>query len=114
MSGTAVAVILALAVGLATAVAVVWPLLAREDPEQAVQDDARLALADARAEADAALERSLASIREIEQDHRTGNLSDDDFAALDRAERARAAELVRRRDELAAGADPSADGGAPG
>ena len=46
------------------------------------------------------LERSLAAIREIEHDHAAGNLSDEDFAALDRAERARAAELIRRRDAL--------------
>ena len=38
------------------------------------------------------------AIREIEMDHRAGNLSDEDFAALDRAERARAVELMRRRD----------------
>jgi hypothetical protein len=33
-------------------------------------------------------------------DHRAGNLSPEDFAALDRAERARAVELMRRRDRL--------------
>ena len=49
------------------------------------------------------LERSLAAIREIEFDHRAGNLSDEDFAELDRAERARAVELLRRRDELGGG-----------
>jgi hypothetical protein len=47
------------------------------------------------------LHRSLEAIREIEMDHRAGNLSDEDFAQLDRAERARAVELMRRRDELA-------------
>ena len=41
------------------------------------------------------LERSLAAIREIEMDHRAGNLSDEDFAELDRAERVRAVELMR-------------------
>jgi len=35
-------------------------------------------------------------------DHRAGNLSDEDFAELDAAERARAVELMRRADELAA------------
>ena len=33
-------------------------------------------------------------------DHRAGNLSDDDFAALDAAERARAVELMHRADEI--------------
>jgi hypothetical protein len=46
------------------------------------------------------LERSLAAIREIAQDHRAGHLSDEDFAALDRDERAPAVELMRRRDAL--------------
>ncbi len=48
------------------------------------------------------LQRALAAIREIDMDHRAGNLSDDDFAALDAAERARAVDLMRRADELAA------------
>ena len=43
---------------------------------------------------------SLEAIREIEMDHRAGNLSDEDFAALDTAERARAVELMRRADAL--------------
>ena len=51
------------------------------------------------------LQRSLDAIREIEMDHRAGNLSDEDFAALDRDERARAVELMRRRDALTAGGD---------
>lgn len=50
---------------------------------------------------DEELARSLAAIREIELDHRAGNLSDEDFAELDRDERARAVELMRRRDALA-------------
>ena len=44
--------------------------------------------------------RSLDAIREIERDHRAGNLSDDDFAALDHEERAHAVALMRRRDDL--------------
>ena len=35
-------------------------------------------------------------------DHRAGNLSDADFAALDSTERARAVELMRRLEEAAA------------
>lgn len=52
------------------------------------------------------LARSLDAIREIDMDHRAGNLSDDDFAELDREERARAVELMRRRDALRDGGGP--------
>ncbi len=47
---------------------------------------------------DEALDRSLDAIREIEFDHATGHLSDDDFRALDAEERNWALELMRRRD----------------
>ena len=83
------------AVALVVIAAVAWPLLARApgtpppDPRaerrRAIQED---------------LDRSLEAIREIEMDHRAGNLSAEDFAALDQAERARAVELMRRRDRL--------------
>ena len=49
------------------------------------------------------LERSLAAIREIEFDHGAGHLSDEDFAALDAAERARAVDLIGRLDHLGGG-----------
>ncbi len=49
---------------------------------------------------DEQLGMALEAIREIEMDHRAGNLSDEDFSALDAAERARAVELMRRADEL--------------
>ncbi|HEX2503928.1 MAG TPA: hypothetical protein VHK00_08290 [Miltoncostaeaceae bacterium] len=86
------------AVALVVVVALAWPLVARRDDRApaAPGDDARRAV-----EED--LERSLAAIREIEMDHRAGNLSDEDFAELDRAERVRAVELMRRRDELGPG-----------
>ena len=77
---------------------IAWPLLRGAPGEQpAAQGD------DLRA-VEEELQRSLDAIREIEMDHRAGNLSDEDFAALDRDERARAVELMRRRDALAAGA----------
>jgi hypothetical protein len=93
----AAALILA-AVALVVVAALAWPLLARRDERgrAASGEDARRAV-----EED--LERSLAAIREIEMDHRAGNLSDADFAELDRAERVRAVELMRRRDELGPG-----------
>ena len=89
------AALLIAAVALVVVAVLAWPLLGRApgspppDPEgearQAIQED---------------LDRSLEAIREIEMDHRAGNLSPEDFAALDRAERARAVELMRRRDRL--------------
>jgi hypothetical protein len=39
-------------------------------------------------------------IRELELDHRTGKLVDDDFRALDRQLRAEAVEILRRLDAL--------------
>ena len=82
---------------LAAVVAIAWPLVARApatDPAEPLDDDRR--------EVEEELERALAAIREIAQDHRAGHLSDEDFAALDRDERARAVELMRRRDQLRA------------
>ena len=46
------------------------------------------------------LERSLKAIQEIEHDRAAGHLSDADFEELDRVERARAVELMRRRDAI--------------
>lgn len=85
------------AVALALVAIVAWPLVIHRagDPPGDPEDAARRAI-------DEDLQRSLDAIREIDMDHRAGNLSDDDFAALDAAERARAVELMRRADELAA------------
>jgi hypothetical protein len=94
-----VAVIL---VGLVTVLAVVlvaWPLL-HHAPGTATEDPR----SDERRRLDDEIERSLAAIREIEFDRHAGNLSEEDFAALDAQERARAIDLLRRRDELGDGA----------
>lgn len=72
---------------------VAWPLLTRSAAPAVDTGDAD----DGHAVAEE-LARSLDAIREIEMDHRAGNLSDEDFDALDRDERARAVELMRRRD----------------
>ncbi|MGE0027884.1 MAG: hypothetical protein AB7U07_12350 [Thermoleophilia bacterium] len=80
---------------LAVVALVAWPLV-RADEETAPPDPD----ADARRDVDEQLTASLESIREIEMDHRAGNLSDEDFAELDAAERARAVELMRRADAL--------------
>jgi hypothetical protein len=93
-----VAVVLVVLLSVAVVAAVAWPLLrsgsTTEQPAPAdpVEDERREARED--------LDRSLAAIREIETDHQAGHLSDEDFAALDAAERARAVEIIRRLDEL--------------
>lgn len=73
---------------------VAWPLLTRSDnPVTAGEMDDRRAV-------DEELRQSLDAIREIDMDHRAGNLSDEDFTALDRDERVRAVELMARRDAM--------------
>lgn len=85
--------ILVAAVALAVVAAIAWPLLhERGQAEPPADDHANPALEDQ-------IDRSLRAIREIEFDHRAGNLSDEDFVELDGAERAELATLLRRRDE---------------
>ena len=95
---TPVVVAVVLVVCAALAVAVAWPLLhpvpEAEDP--AVADAERRAVEDE-------LHQSLAAIKEIAFDRDSGHRSEADFAALDADERARAIELMRRRDRLASG-----------
>lgn len=80
-------------IALAVVTAIAWPLVSgRPADEQPGPDPERVEL-------DAQIEASLRAIREIEFDHRAGNLSDEDFAELDRVERANAARLLRRRDQ---------------
>ena len=90
-----IAYVLVAGVALLLIAVVGWPLIrpAVGGSRDAPPDDER-----ARLEED--VERSLAAIREIDFDHRAGHLSDADFAALDGAERARTAELLRRLDRL--------------
>jgi hypothetical protein len=101
VSGTALAIVVLCAAGLLTAVAVAWPLVLRDDPSAELRAEEQARAADRDRDLDEALQRSFAAIREIETDRRAGNLSAEDFAALDRAERARAAELLRTKDERA-------------
>lgn len=82
-------------VAVLTVALVAWPLL-HAAPDSAAEDPR----GDERRRLDDEIERSLAAIREIEFDRRAGNLSEEDFTALDAQERARAAELLRRRDGL--------------
>ena len=80
---------------LAVVALVAWPLV-RVDADAPPPDPDE----EARRDVDEQLAAALEAIREIEMDHRAGNLSDEDFAALDAAERARAVELMRRADAL--------------
>jgi type II secretory pathway component PulM len=49
---------------------------------------------------EAARDAKYREIRELELDHRTGKLSDEDFRTLDRQLRAEAIEILRQLDEL--------------
>ena len=80
---------------LAVVALVAWPLVRADAGAPPPDPDA-----EARRDVEEQLGVSLEAIREIEMDHRAGNLSDEDFAALDAAERARAVELMRRADAL--------------
>ncbi len=103
---TLVVAIVSFAVFVIAAAVVAWPIVrgdrvpdqdgtAQESDLQRVDDD---------------LQRTLTSIKEIAFDHASGHLSDDDFSTLDADERAKAIELMRERDDLAAEA---ADGDGP-
>lgn len=98
---TAVVVVLVVVLCAGLAVAVAWPLLhPMPEAEEPVLDAERRVVEDE-------LHQSLAAIKEIAFDRDSGHLSDADFAALDADERARAIELMRRRDQLTpGGAEP--------
>jgi flagellar biosynthesis/type III secretory pathway M-ring protein FliF/YscJ len=95
----ALAVVLVVLLSVVVVGAVAWPLL-RSSSAAGRSDAPADPGEDQRREVREDLDRSLAAIREIETDHQAGHLSDEDFAALDAAERARAVELIRRLDEL--------------
>jgi hypothetical protein len=68
-------------------------------------------------ELEAARDAKLRELRDAELDHRTGKLSDEDFAAVDASLRQEAMEILRNldeaRDEAAASADPDTPEAAP-
>jgi hypothetical protein len=97
-----VAIVSVLVFVMAAAV-IAWPIVRGDQ----LPDEAVTAADEERKRVDDDLQRSLASIKEIEFDHASGHLSDDDFSELDAEERARAIELLRERDGLA-GADSDA------
>ena len=88
------AVILLALLGLVVVVGVSWPLVVGEGAmNEVVVDPVRVALDDE-------ITASLQAIKELQFDHQAGSLSDDDFQRMERAERANAARLIRRRSEL--------------
>lgn len=88
-----VTVLLVAVVALVVVAAVAWPLTASGagGRDGAGIDPARQELEDE-------IDRSLRAIREIEADHSSGDLDEDTYRELRARERARAAELLRRRD----------------
>lgn len=94
-----VAIIVLALIALGVVAAVAWPLIgpaANGLAEPSAADPARMALDDE-------IAASLQAIKDLQFDHAAGNIDDDDFADLDRAERANAARLIRRRNHLDSG-----------
>jgi hypothetical protein len=87
-------------VALGVVALVAWPVIhGIQTPEpEVLEDPARVALEDE-------IAASMQAIREIQEDRAAGNLSEVDFIALERAERANAARLLRRRREFEQSAD---------
>ena len=63
-------------------------------------DPANTAAADDRAELEAAREAKYREIRDVELDHRTGKLSEEDYRAVDQTLRAEAVEILRALDRV--------------
>jgi hypothetical protein len=87
---TTAAIVLAAVLAVAAVLWVARPLLAREGGEATVPDEAaaeRLRLVEAR-------DRALRALKELEFDHRTGKISDADYAELVGSLRADAAEAL--------------------
>ena len=89
------AIAAAAVLGMGCTVFVIWPFLRREPAAGLGLDSESLAdeLADEKS-------KLLVALKEIEFDHRTGKLSDEDFQKLDGEYRARALEVLRRIDEF--------------
>jgi hypothetical protein len=101
-----VTIALAIVVAVAVVLLVAQPFLAEPEP-----DDDRLLALDERTRARLALaeerDRSLAALKELEFDHRTGKLTDADYRAQVGELRRRAAAALRALDERAeGGGDP--------
>jgi hypothetical protein len=93
----AAAVVAAAALVMVAVLVVAWPFVSpeREGPEQRLSDDdrRRLALAEAR-------DAAYASLRDLEQDLRTGKVTEADYTAERDRLRAEAARALRELDQL--------------
>lgn len=85
----------AVILGVGCAALVIWPLVSRDRGVSTVQE--RDLVADELAEEK---EKLLVALKEIEFDHHTGKLSDEDFHKLDSDYRTRALETLRRLEGL--------------
>ena len=96
---SALALVLAAALAVACVVYVAWPFLAEPEPE----DDA-IAEPDERERRRIELleerDRALAALKELEFDHRTGAISDEDYARQIGPLRRRAASALRALDRV--------------
>lgn len=109
---TAVVIVLLVAGVVAVGLLIAWPILTGGEP--APGDGGDGGEDQARRDVEDDLQRSLQAIKEIEFDRAAGHLSAEDFAALDADERARAVDLLRRRDALSPpSAPPPGEPGPP-
>lgn len=102
---TVVAAVVVLGLVVALGLAIAWPVLTGDTAEAEGREAVAEGADEARRVQDE-LDRSLQAIKEIAFDRASGHLSEEDFRALDADERARAVELIRRRDALTGGDGP--------
>lgn len=109
-----IALLLAAALAVACVVVVSLPFLREPEPESDALDELdpderrRLALLEAR-------DRALSALKELEFDHRTGTISDDDYRAQVGSLRREAATALQalQRDVLERGGESSGEEGRP-
>jgi Tfp pilus assembly protein FimT len=77
------------------------PLRRAQDSASVEAEADELAHAARLEELDAAREAKYREIRDADLDHRTGKLSDEDYASLDQSLRAEAVEILRELDRVA-------------
>jgi len=102
---TILVVLVSVLVFVAAASVIAWPVVRGDQ----LPDTEEPAAGQERKRVEDDLQRALESIKEIEFDHASGHLSDEDFSTLDADERAKAIELLRERDAIS---DPPPDPGA--
>jgi hypothetical protein len=104
------ALVLAGLLAVGCVVLVAWPFLREPEPETDVLDEPdalrrrQLELAEER-------DRALAALKELELDHRTGKVSDQDYRALVGPLRREAAEALRALEPRTASREPAAEPG---